>query len=247
MVVKINFNGNLNKNTPRKVLFFDAGPIITLVMARLAWILPELKRKLNGRFYITPAVKYELVDRPLTVRRFEFEALQVLKMIREGVLVIFENIPRQKVSELISLANTSFRIDGKTMDVIQEGEMESAAAAIALGAEGIVMDERTLRLFIENNREMKALLEMRFQKQVLPDMKKMDKFSSALQGLTIIRSIELVGVAYALGLLESYVPEGKNGREQLLDAVLWDVRYNGCAVTEQEILDLKQFLLGKHF
>ena len=28
-----------------KILFFDAGPVISLVMSRLPWILPELKRK----------------------------------------------------------------------------------------------------------------------------------------------------------------------------------------------------------
>lgn len=236
----------LDKNKGNeKVLFFDAGPVITLVMSRLGWLLPELKKKWNGRFYITPAVKYELVDRPLTVRRFEFEALQVMKLIREGVLEVFTDVPQKKVSELILLANTSFRLDAKPMDIIQKGEMESAAAALMVGAAGIVMDERTLRLFIENNRNMKSLLETRFQKQVTPDLAKMDAFSTALQDLTIIRSIELVGVAYSFGLLDSYIPEGKKGKEQLLDAVLWNTRYNGCAVTEEEIRDLKSFLLEK--
>ncbi|MBI4152657.1 hypothetical protein HY495_03010 [Candidatus Woesearchaeota archaeon] len=227
------------------ILFFDAGPIITLVMSRLAWIIPELKKRWNGRFLITPAVKFELVDRPLTVRRFEFEALQVLKMIREGVIEVFEDISKSRVDTLIQLANSSFQIDGKLLNVIQDGEMESAVGSIALGAQGVVMDERTLRLFIENNRGMKALLERRFQKRVTPDLRKMDQFSSALEELVIIRSIELVGVAYSLGLLDGYIPEGKKGREQLLDAVLWNVRYNGCAVTEQEIAELKQFLLEK--
>ena len=92
---------------------------------------------------------------------------------------------------------------------------------------------------------MKALLEMRFQKTVTPDLKKMDAFSSRLEDVTIIRSIELVGVAYKLGLLDDYIPDGKNGREQLLDAVLWNTKFNGCAVTEEEIQELKQFLLKK--
>ncbi len=242
-------SGSLPNSDPaqRKTLFWDAGPIITLVMSRLAWILPELKKKLNGHFYLTPAVKYELVDRPLTVRRFEFEALQVMKMIREGVLEVFKDVPRQRVNALIQLANTSFSIGNQNMDIIQEGEMESAAAALEINAEGIVMDERTLRLFIEDNKEMKSLLENRFQKQVAPDFKKMEQFSRALSGLKIIRSIELVGVAYSLGLLDSYIPEGEKGKEQLLDAVLWNTRYNGCAVTEEEIKDIKNILLKKHF
>ncbi|MBI4151749.1 hypothetical protein HY496_02160 [Candidatus Woesearchaeota archaeon] len=245
MALKQTMKTGKNEKTQEKILFFDAGPIITLVMSRLAWILPELKKKWGGRFYITPAVQYELIDRPLTVKRFEFEALQVLKMMREGVLERFEAVPRQKVNSLITLANTSFRLEDREMDVIQEGEMESASSALEVGAEGVVMDERTLRLFIENNRNMKALLERRFKKQVIPNFQKMDQFSSSLRQLTIIRSIELVGVAYSFGMLDGYIPEGKRGREQLLDAVLWNVKYNGCAVTEQEINDLKQFLLEK--
>ena len=55
-----------------KILFFDAGPIITLVMSRLIGILPDLKKKMNGKFYITPAVHKELIERPLMIKRFEF-------------------------------------------------------------------------------------------------------------------------------------------------------------------------------
>ena len=48
-----------------KAIFFDAGPIISLVMSRLGWILPLLKKKYGGKFYITPAVSMELIERPL--------------------------------------------------------------------------------------------------------------------------------------------------------------------------------------
>ena len=55
-----------------KVLFFDAGPIISLVMSRMWWVLPKLKKEFGGTFYITPAVKFELVERPLQTKRFAF-------------------------------------------------------------------------------------------------------------------------------------------------------------------------------
>ena len=73
-----------------KILFFDAGPIITLIMSRLSWILPELKKQFNGKFYMTPAVHYELIERPLTMKRFKFEALQVSKLVHEGVFEVYE-------------------------------------------------------------------------------------------------------------------------------------------------------------
>ena len=39
-----------------KILFFDAGPVITLIMSRLSWILPELKKQFKGKFYLTPSL-----------------------------------------------------------------------------------------------------------------------------------------------------------------------------------------------
>lgn len=226
-----------------KIIFFDTGPIISLVMARIIWILPHLKERFGGRFYITPAVHKELIERPLTIRRFEFEALQVLKLIKEGVLEIYDKVPQQKLVQIESLANTSFKIDDKAIDVVQAGELESVACVLELGAAAIVMDERTLRLFIENNEAMVMLLEERFNKKVVSDKVKINQFSQLFTNITIIRSVELIGVAYKLGLLNPYLPDMKQGKEILLDSLLWGAKYNGCAVTDDEVKELKEFLL----
>jgi len=74
-----------------KNLIFDSGPIISLAMARLLWILEPLKEKYGGKFYITPAVKRELVEHPLKIRRFEFEALQTYQLIKNNTLKIIDN------------------------------------------------------------------------------------------------------------------------------------------------------------
>jgi len=226
-----------------KALFFDAGPIISLVMSRLDWILPELKKVYGGKFYITPAVKLELVERPINIRRFEFEALQVMKMIRDGVLEVYEEPLSTKVKQLQVLANSTFRVKGKRMDIIQAGEMESVVAAMKTGSNTLVMDERTLRLFIEDSKQLEKLLEFRFKNPVETDPANRDKFSSQLKDIKIIRSIELVSVAYKLGILNAYIPPEKGGKSKLLDSVLWATKYNGCAVTESEINDIKRILL----
>ena len=150
-----------------KKLFFDAGPIITLVMSRLSWILPLLKEKYGGEFYITPAVKYELIDRPLTISRFQFEALQVLKLLRDGTLKLYDKVPQQQATKLKNLANNSFRINNKNMDLIQAGEIESVTSSLQEENSAVVMDERTLRLFIEDSNQMEKLLEIRFKKNVI--------------------------------------------------------------------------------
>ena len=226
-----------------KSLFFDAGPIITLVMSRLVWILPELKKKFGGKFYITPAVKLELVERPLGIKRFEFEALQVMKLIKDGVLEVYDKVPKSRVQQLQNLANSSFKIGSRNMDIIQTGEIESVACALQTNASAVVMDERTLRLFIENNKNMEKLLEIRFKKNVIADKGKMDDFSNQLKGVKIIRSIELVAVAYKMGLLSGYIPDQKGGKGTLVDSILWAAKYNGSAVTTKEIEDMKEILL----
>ena len=227
-----------------KAIFFDTGPIITLVMARLDWILPLLKEKFGGKFYITPAVKRELVERPMKIKRFEFEALQVLKLIREGVLEVYSDVPTEKIRKLKVFANGAFKIGNKIMDVVQEGELEAVFAALEIGAEAVVIDERTLRLLIEESSAMEKLLEMRFKRDVKVDPIKIKQFSQQFKSLKIIRSIELVGVAYKLNLLNSYVPKLRDGKKTLVDAVLWATKYGGCAVTNHEIEEMKLTLLS---
>jgi len=138
-------------------------------MSRLVWILPELKKKFGGKFYITPAVKLELVERPLGIKRFEFEALQVMKLIKDGVLEVYDKVPKSRVQQLQNLANSSFKIGSKNMDIIQTGEIEAVTCALQTNASAVVMDERTLRLFIENNKNMEKLLEIRFMIYVIAD------------------------------------------------------------------------------
>jgi hypothetical protein len=226
-----------------KTMFFDTGPIISLIMARLWWVLPKLKVKFEGQFYITPAVYRELIERPLKTKRFKFEALQALRLVREGTLEVYDKIPVTQVKRLTSIANSSFTLNGKAMDILQQGEMEAIAAAIQEKAVALVVDERTLRLFMEQGKNVKSLLEHRFKKKVVANPEKIRQFNSEVKGVPLIRSVELVSVAYKMGLLDGYVAPKKGGRAELLDSVLWAVKINGAAVTEHEIEELKVELL----
>jgi hypothetical protein len=227
-----------------KILFFDAGPIITLTMARMIDILKPLKEKFGGKFYITPAVYKELVEEPITIRRFKFEALQVKKLIKEGVLEIYNNVPNTKVASFTNLSNKLYAADKKWMEVIQAGEMSIVVAALKEKTP-IAMDERTMRLLIEDPTSLKTLLERRSRKKVISSQANINKFSSLVKGVVIIRSIELASLAFKLGLFDSYALPGATGKKELLDAILWNAKFNGCAVTENEIEELKAFLLSK--
>lgn len=51
----------------------------------------------------------------------------------------------------------------------------------------------------------------------------------------MIRSVELVTIAYELGMLDKYLPNAPDPKKTLLDSVLWGVKLNGCAVSKHEI------------
>ena len=71
-----------------KTLFFDTGPLISITMNHILWILKPLKKHFNGNFFITEAVKKELVDKPLKTKRFKLEAIQSLQQINKQIIEI---------------------------------------------------------------------------------------------------------------------------------------------------------------
>ena len=66
-----------------KILIFDASPLISFAMNGLLPELKSLKETFEGKFIITKEVKYEIIDRPITIKRFELEALKLQELINE--------------------------------------------------------------------------------------------------------------------------------------------------------------------
>jgi len=219
-----------------KTLLFDAGPIISLTTNNLLWLLEEFKKKSQASFAITMGVKRELIDRPLGTRRWKFEALQVQSLIERKVLSVIKDegiIP--KARELLLLANSILSAHGHNINIVQVGEMETIAAALLYKADAIVIDERITRTLIENPEGLKNLMENRLHMQLALNEKALSAFQDACKQLTIIRSIELVTVAFEMGLLDKFVVDIPNNRRELLESILWGVKLNGCSVTEDEI------------
>ena len=157
-------------------------------------------------------------------------------------MTVYSGLSSSQVKKLSNLADNSFKIGAKPIDLVQEGEMESIVGALEVNAQ-LVIDERTLRLLIENSAHLNLVLESRFQKKVSKNSVNIKQFIQIVKDISIFRSAELLAVAYKLGLLNSYLPQRKDGKTLLIDSVLWAVKYNGCAITEQEIAEIKQELL----
>ena len=225
-------------------IIFDAGPIISLTTNNLLWILEPLKKAFGGSFFITPSVKRELVDVPLLNKRYKFEALQVLRFIEQGILQVLDyKTFAQEGQKLSSLANKSFSARGRNLRLFQTAEMDVIAAAIMYEAESVVIDERTTRMMIEQPRDLKKVVEHRLHTKVKLDRGNSNDFRKKTKKVKLLRSTELVMMAYELGLLDEYVGKIPEARKELLQSVLWGLKIRGCSVTQEEIDEAVRFEL----
>lgn len=220
-----------------KSLIFDTGPIISLVTNNSLWILKPLKQKFNGEFYITQKVKKELIDKPLRTKKFKFEAITILEYINDGTLKISKQSVYPKAEILLSLANNIFKIKNKYLNIVSKGEMEALALTSNLKANALVIDERTTRMLLENQSALTKILSNKLHAKVTIDKNNLKKFQKELTKINIIRSSELLTIAYELGLFNKYLKNGVNKRT-LLDGLLWGTRLRGCSISTQEINDI---------
>ena len=54
-----------------KYLIFDSGPLINFALNGILPVLEKIKKEFKGEFLITKEVKREVIDYPLTIKRFE--------------------------------------------------------------------------------------------------------------------------------------------------------------------------------
>ena len=220
-----------------KTIVFDTGPIITLTMNNLLWLLEPLKKRSKANFCITDLVRKELVDNPLTkTKRFKFEALQVLHYIEKGILeVVSADETKAQSDKLLSVANSCFRAFGHNMSLVHDAEMSAIALYLQKNADAFVVDEKTTRLLIENPRKLHHILRHNLHAKVEINSSSMRDFQKLAKNVRMIRSVELVTIAYEKGLLDKYLPHIDNSRKELLESVLWGVKLNGSAVSKKEI------------
>ncbi len=219
-----------------KALVFDAGPIISLTTNNLLGLLVPLKQAFHGVFYISSCVRKELIERPLQTKKFKFEALQVEAQIEAGVLsrIDHEQIA-ESANELYQLANKIFWAKERPLNILQMGEIESIAGCIALNASAVVVDERITRMLLEEPEHLKKLLQKRLNTKIHLDNAVLDTFEKRTRHISIIRSTELALVAYEKGFLNQFVVNIPQAKKTLLESVLWGLKLNGCAISEEEI------------
>ena len=219
-----------------KAIIFDASTIITLAMNGFLPELRKLKKIFDGKFLITEDVKKEVIDKPMRIKRFELEALKVSALLKDKVLEmpvslkINESLISKKAQEFKDVANNFFEAKGKYLHIIDLGEASCLALSRILDEKGIknvvAVDERTTRMLGEKPENLENLLRRKLHTRV-KFMKKNFKF---FEGFKFIRSAELIYVAYK----KKFIPLENNA----LEALLYAVKYKGCAISGEEIEEI---------
>ena len=222
-----------------KAIIFDAGTIITLSMNGLLDVFRELKKQFNGKFLITEDVEYEIIKRPLKIKKFELGALRIKQLLDEKVLElpssvgIKDSIIQEKTHWLLDTANKTFFVKEKYIHLIDRGETSCLALSELLSKKGIEnvisIDERTTRMLCEKPENLHKLLETKLHTKIRFKKENLAYFSK----FRFIRSSELVYIAYKKNLVNL-----KN--ENVLDALLYAVKYKGCSISRNEIEEMKR-------
>ncbi len=229
----------MKKTDARKAIIFDSGVLISFSMNGIINIIKDLKSVFGGKFLITSEIKKEVIDTPIKIKRFKLEALKVKKLLDEGVIEMPSSIGikddeiKKRTKEIIDVANSLFRGDGKDLHLIDSGEASCLALGEILNKKGIknviAVDERTTRVLVENPEKLKKFLQKKLHVKI--SIKKENlKF---LKRFRIIRSPELIYVAYKKGLVKL-----RNG--SALDALLYAVKYKGSSISNSEIKEIKK-------
>ncbi len=227
-----------------RAMVFDSSSIITLATNNLLWTLKHLKEKFQGNFYITEGVKEEVIDRPLKTRKFKLEAMQILALVSEGIVEIYSNKRVQERAAYFSnLANNIFEAHGNFIKIVQKGEMESLALVEYLSANAFVIDERTTRVLIEEPTRLAKLFSHKLHTPIKVNKNGLRAFKE-LVNVNVIRSVELMTIAYEMGLLNKYLNEKEKEianidlNKTLLEGLLWGLRLKGCAISTNEINEI---------
>jgi len=226
----------------KNAIIFDASTLISFAMNGLFEEFKSLKKIFNGKFIITNEVKKEVIDTPLTIKKFELEALKIKNLLDEKIielpscLGIDENEISKKTKEILDIANNIFVGNNKEINLIHIGE----ASCLVLGKmldeikikNVIAIDERTTRMLVEKPENLRELLEKKLHARINLKKENFEFFKN----FKIIRSTEMMYVAYKKGLVKL-----KNG--MVLDALLYALKFRGCSISDDEISEIKRMRL----
>jgi predicted nucleic acid-binding protein len=219
----------------RKRVICDSSSLISLSMNCMLPLIIELSEKAD--FIITQSVYDEIITNPLKRGNHLMGPMNFKALIQNGILKV-ENADPEEARQILEDSNSIYYAHDRQLRIIQIGEAE--ALALANDGDILLMDERTLRFLIEKPDSLTGLLQHRMHKGITMNRARSDNFRKHCNGVSIIRSSEIVAVSYEMGILEKYF--AGEGRD-VLKACLWSLKYKGCSLSVDDIDEYLKMLV----
>lgn len=208
-------------------------------MNNLDYLLKEFASK-KIKLIIPEGVKKEVIDNPYNSKKYKLGSIRMNNLLKKKII----NLPNEigiskkeienKTKEILKKTNKSFYTKKDWMKIIHKGEADCLSLSLIASEKKIknmvVVDERTTRMLVENPENLRKLYEKKLKSKVKFEKSKLMK---KLNGIKIIRSSEIVYIAYKEGMIDL-----KNG--DVLDALLNAVKFKGCSISGEEISRIKK-------
>lgn len=227
------------KIKPPKIIIFDSSSLINFTINGLLEEFRKLRYSFPGRFILTNEVYEEVITRPLQIKKFKLEALKIKQLVIDKIIELPEsiNISSKEITRrtqvIMDLANTTFSSKGNAIKIIDLGEASCLAIHSILQEKGmenvLSVDERTTRVLSEKPENLLEILNKKLHTEIKANRENFQFF----KGIRFIRSTELVFYAYNHGLI-------KDKSQDLLDALLFSLKINGCSISDEEIAEMKK-------
>src|SRR3989344_1430306 len=219
-------------------IIFDSSTLISLSMNNLFEEIRGLKKIFRGKFLITKEVKSEIIDKPLNIKRFELEAIRLKQLLDEGILEMPSAVGvndrdiSNATRDILETANKTFYSGNKDIHLIDLGEASALALSKIMTEKDmnniLAVDERTTRMLAEKPESLRKIMEGKLHTKI----KTKEQNYVFFKNFRFVRSTELIYVAYKKGIVKS---KDKN----ILDALLYALKFKGTAISDEEINEIK--------
>ncbi len=227
------------------VLVVDSSTIISCAINCLMWVFERLNEK-GIKFVVPMAVKKEVVDSGIKTKKYKYQSIRVLEAFSKGVFEVYTENVEKETSEILNYANTSFYIKNKPMKILHRADAEVLVLAKKINADGILVDERNLRLLIEHPDSLNSHLDKKFHTKTKMIEKNVLLVKEKIGGKEMIRSVELIAYAYSKGIFDDIISvcstSEKNCRKEIVEGLLYALKFAGCAISFNEINDYVNLL-----
>jgi len=219
----------------------DSSSLISLAQSCFLDVIPFLNQRMYGRFIYPKMVRIESIERPINAKYHALRALR-LREYEELNLIKFLDIDVDKeTEEIMSMSNHIFETKNKAIHLVDAGEAAQIALARKLNINTLIIDERTTRTLLEAPLKLKQHLERESRKPVDVNQRLFNSFLDKVGRFNIIRSSELIILAYEYGYFDRYGKE----KNIALESALFTLKFSGCSLSYEEINDFMRELNAK--